>query len=172
MTPTLLTRTVEEATLNERETFTRLVQSREAVDGKFVQRGIERPGVKIVFATIGVEVGGVAALKVPTGSYRSRIGERAKAGFLLPEKLFPFELGYVAVAPNFEGKGLAKQLVEKVVSLSDGKGLFATSSNPVMVEHILPKYGFIRVGSPWTGTRSSESIGNYTLHLLVRKATE
>ena len=164
-------RTAENAGAKEKEAFIRLVQSGEAVDGTFVRSGIERRGAKMVFATNGGELAGVAALKVPASSYRNGLARTAKAGYELPEQLFPFELGYVAVAPKYEGKGLGTRLVQEVVSSSAGKGLFATTSSPAMLEHILPKFGFTSAGSPWMSTRRSEPTASYKLHLLIRNAT-
>ena len=162
--------TSEQASADEKESFIELVRSREAVQEEFVRAGIERRGALLIFGFVGESLAGVAALKVPSKSYRSGLSRPQKSGYPLPQQHFPFELGYVAVAQDHEGRGLGTDLVREVVEVSGGKGLFATTSNVGMLEHILPRFGFKRVGQSWAGQQSSEPQITYNLHLLVRHA--
>lgn len=153
-----------EATQNRQDEFLQFVTDGGAVEGYYVRQGIDRAGAKLVFAkSDGVTVG-VAALKVPSNEYRRGLEE--KSGYQLDQKLYPFELGYVAVPPEHSGRGIAKGLVEQVLALADGDGIFATTSNSAMKCTILPKFGFSQAGSPWKNNQQEE------LHLMTTSSTD
>ena len=129
--------------------FVRLVTHGGAVKERYVRQGIARDGAKLVFARIDNTVVGVAALKVPAENYRSGIELSAKSGHPLPADQYPFELGYVAVPEAYSGRGIAGALIEKVIELSAGHSLFATTSSPAMMNALLPRAGFKQVGTSW-----------------------
>ena len=136
-----------DATQGDKADFIRLVTEGGAVDEFYVRQGIERPGAKMVFAKCEDRVVGVAALKVPLRGYRNGIESETKSGHPIPEENYPFELGYVAVDSKSGTKGVGTSLVKEVVKLSDGLGLFATSSHFAMVKKILPRVGFRPMGN-------------------------
>ena len=109
----------------------------------------------MVMAITKHAVVGVAALKVPLKSYRDGIESEAKSGYLIPEDKYPFELGYVAVSADHGGKGIGKALVNNVLELADGHGLFATTSHPAMKKSILPTAGLKPVGTSWLNPQNS-----------------
>ncbi|WP_417247482.1 GNAT family N-acetyltransferase [Celeribacter sp.] len=150
------------ATQEEVDTFVELVASGGAVDEKYVRLGVVRPSAQIIFAEISGSTVGVAALKVPSVEYRYRLQSVAKAGYSLPEREYPYELGYVSVSPEHAGKGIAKALVKEVMSLTDGSGIFATTSNPAMKDGVLPPFKFVPAGQTWKNANGD------TLGLLVR----
>lgn len=150
-----------DATHGEVYNFVRLVQCGGAVDEHHVRQGVRRKGAKMVFAKIDGIVVGVAALKVPLKSYRDGIESEAKSGHPIPQRLYPFELGYVSVSQRYGGQGIGKALVEKVMEISNGHGLFATTSHPAMKEKILPSAGFSSVGTSWANDQ------NERLHLFT-----
>lgn len=152
------------ATKEEVDTFVELVGSGGAVSENYVRSGAVRPGAQIVFAEVEGQTVGVAALKVPLVRYRSGLQETAKAGYLLPESEFPYELGYVSVSPKHSGQGIAKALVAEVLRLATRNGVFATTSNPTMKKGVLPSFKFVPVGQTWRN-RSGD-----TLSLFVRKS--
>jgi len=141
--------------------FVRLVQEGAAVNEHYVRQGIQRKGTKMILARVEDVVVGVAALKVPLKSYRNGIGSDDKSGYAIPQDLYPFELGYVAVPEHHGGRGIGRTLVNKVLELSDGHGLFATTSHPAMKESLLPGAGFEPVGNSWANDR------NELLHLFI-----
>ena len=150
-----------EKSCSETETFVRLVIEGGAVkEEHYVREGLMREGAKIVFAKIGDSIVGVAARKVPSEGYRSGIEGQSKSGYSLPEDIYPFELGYVTVVREHRGLGIAKGLVEQVLVLAEGKGMFATTSNSAMQE-ILSRSGFFSVGNSWTNDWRQE------LHLMI-----
>lgn len=150
-----------DATEADLDQFVHLVQQGGAVEEEYVRQGIRREGAKIVMARSGGSIVGVAALKVPLKSYRQGIEGEAKSGHPIPEDLYPFELGYVAVSQSQSGQGIGGALVRKVLKLSSGHGLFATTSNPAMKGSILPASGFETVGTTWTNSK------NESLYLFV-----
>ena len=134
--------------------FVRLVQEGGAINEHYVRDGIRRKGTKMVLARIEEIIVGVAALKVPLKVYRNGIESEAKSGHEISQELYPFELGYVAVSEHHRGDGIGKALVNKVVELSDGHGLFATTSHPAMKESLLPGAGFKPVGTSWANDQN------------------
>jgi GNAT superfamily N-acetyltransferase len=66
------------------------------------------------------------------------------------------ELGYIAVDPEHQGKGLSGRLV--AVLMSDQPGfVFATTSNDLM-KKTLAKAGFVRKGKEWKGKTGALSL--------------
>ena len=153
-----------DATQYELNDFLGLVQQGGAVDEHHVRQGIRRKGAKMVLARIEESVVGVAALKVPLKSYRNGIASEAKSGHLIPEDLYPFELGYVAVSQQHEGQGIGRDLVDKILEVSSGMGLFATTSHLAMKDTLLPSAGFESVGTSWANDQ------NEILHLFIFSA--
>lgn len=139
-----------------------LVSSGGAVDEKYVRLGVVRLGAQIIFAEVAGRTVGVAALKVPSVEYRSGLQSATKADYSLPESEYPYELGYVSVSPEHAGKGIAKALVKEVMSLGEGSGIFATTSNPAMKDGVLPSFEFVPAGKTWKNANGD------TLALLVR----
>lgn len=58
------------------------------------------------------------------------------------------ELWYVVVKASHWGNGLSKTITDKLLSLFQGKQLFATTSNKRM-RATLEKRGFVRQGGSW-----------------------
>lgn len=155
---------IEDVTKHDEDIFVELVRSGGAVDEYFVRQGVNRPGAKIVFAESDGQAIGVAALKIPSDHYRSGLGSGDKAGHPLSHEVYPYELGYVSVSPDHGKRGIGKKLVDIVLELAEGKGIFATTSHPAMKDGILQKVEFFQVGNVW------KNDNNETLHLLVRSA--
>ncbi len=153
-----------DATKEEVDTFVELVRSGGAVDEEYVRIGVVRPGVQIIFAEVGAQAVGVAALKIPSVGYRSGLQRAVKADYLLPESEYPYELGYVSVSPKHSRQGIARALVAEVLRLADGNGIFSTTSNPAMKEGLLPSFKFVPVGKTWKNGSGD------ILSLLVRKS--
>lgn len=126
----------EDATKHDVDIFVELVLSGGAVDEHFVRMGAKRPGAKLVFAVFDGQVKGVAALKIPSAEYRSSLQSDVKAEHPLSNEDYPFELGYVSVSPDHGKRGVGRKLVDIVLELAEGKGVFATTSNPAMKDGI------------------------------------
>lgn len=127
---------------------------------ELVRRGLKRTGAMALLSRISGETVGVAARKVPKDSYRRGLEEKSGQG--LPKGEYPFELGYVSVHPDYEGRGIGRELSEKAVGLSEGQGIFATTADSGMIR-ILSGLGFSCVGRSWPNPDRRE------LHLYIRK---
>jgi GNAT superfamily N-acetyltransferase len=152
-----------EATQSEREAMIQLVVEGEAVSEANVRAGIERAEALIFCATEG-RVVGVAALKVPLASYRISLARKDRANVPVPEKDYPRELGYVAVDPLWQRRGIGPFLSSQVVWLARGRGLFATTGNDAMLKKVLPGLAFHCEGATWAGDKEK-------LVLMLRKAS-
>jgi predicted GNAT family N-acyltransferase len=105
---------------------------------------------------------GVAALKVPRPDYRQSI--RMKSGVAIPPEIFPYELGYVFVAPEVRGNGHCGRLVEAALGRAGARGLFATARLDNAAMHAtLERYGFARAGTPYPGRNEPETIQLFLL---------
>ena len=118
----------------------------------------------LVFHYDGNKLLGVAALKNPTAHHRSSVFLESKAKF--PADTFPFELGWVVVAPQYRGQGLSRCLVETALKAAEGQNVFATSPiDRTFMHRTLERYGFTREGEPYLSRRRAQS-----LQLFVRLA--
>jgi GNAT superfamily N-acetyltransferase len=113
----------------------------------------------LVYLERGGTIVGIAALKIPIESYRARIGK--SAGFPIPEKDYPYELGYVVVDPSMQGQNLSPRLVNAIVALAAGERLLATTSSAAM-HKVLPRAGFVKSGQGYKNDNGE------TLTLYVR----
>ncbi|MDH0647537.1 GNAT family N-acetyltransferase [Pseudomonas sp. GD03858] len=116
---------------------------------------------KLAFMHAGEKLISVAALKNPTKTYRSKISAASK--FLLPQPIYPYELGWVFVTPSSRGKGYAFSIAKAVISAANMSGVFATSrlENQPM-HHILKKLGFAPSGTIYQSDRGEHSIILFT----------
>lgn len=95
---------------------------------------------------------GVAALKVPDATYRSRCFR--KAGVDLEAQANPWELGWVFVSPEYEGKGVAKSLVAELTR-DLASPIYATSlTTKVAMHKAMMHAGFERAGKTYKSTQT------------------
>jgi predicted GNAT family N-acyltransferase len=107
---------------------------------------------------------GVAGLKRPEASYRTRIASSAK--FALSHEALPLELGWVFLMPSARGSKLSLPLCAPLVQAAGAAGIFATSrSSNAGMHATLRKLGFLRVGEEWLSKQVKEN-----LCLFVRAA--
>ena len=107
----------------------------------------------------------IAALKNPATEYREKVSKQA--GIELDASDFPYELGWIYVAPPARGLGYSGELVRAAVARANGQGIFATSREDNTPMHrALLKFGFGRVGNPYKSDR-----GDYNLVVFTRPGT-
>jgi len=107
---------------------------------------------------------GVAGLKKPSDSHRRDIEKGA--GAKLSANSLPLELGWVFILPSARRRKLSAALCRPLVSLAEGKGIFATSRTDNGPMHrTLERLGFKRVGKEWPSKEN-----NAKLALFVRDA--
>jgi len=107
---------------------------------------------------------GVGALKHPLLSYRSKVF--AKAGATTPPDEYRVELGWVAVAKSYQGRGLLRRIIGQSISLAENENLFATTRADARAMRFATDYGFKPAGKPYPSGRG------YDLVLYLRNAGE
>ena len=100
----------------------------------------------VVVQRDGDEIVGVGAIKGQRPDYAKGIASNRKSGYAFDHNMH--ELGYVVVKDSHQGKGLSKTITDKLLSLFQGKPLFATTSNERM-RTTLEKRGFVQRGRSW-----------------------
>ncbi len=142
---------LEPASISEqdRSRFHDLVVEAGEVVGAALAANIANARALVVVRDAGT-IRGVAALKRPQGSYRQKIAEQAQVD--LAQSAWPYELGYIYIEPEFQGRGLSHRLVAAALKHRDGAGVFATVrvSNRRM-RATLERAGFAPVGETYEG---------------------
>jgi len=104
------------------------------------------------FAWSGEKLAGVAALKNPRPTYRSKVFSAAKAAALAQR--FPLEFGWTVVVPECRGLGIAKTLLRELLAKNASSGTFATTSTDNQsMQKILRDSGFEVLGEPFPSPR-------------------
>lgn len=117
----------------------------------------------LVFARLGGELVGVAALKQPQASYRRRVS--SESAVPLPAAEFPYELGWLYVLPEARRKGLSLLLSQAALASSGGAGVFATSRTENLAMHrSLAKLGFVPAGKAFASGRGKHSVQVFVRH--------
>jgi len=117
---------------------------------------------QLAFLYAGPQLLGIAALKNPNPGYRAKISE--VSGVDLPLDSFPYELGWVFVAPEARRQGHSHSLSQAALSLASGRGVFATSrKDNVAMHNTLAKLGFVASGSAYASQQ-----GGYCLQVFAR----
>lgn len=98
------------------------------------------------------EIVGVGVIKERRPKYASKIAKAS--GFEFDENTL--ELGYVAVDPDHQNKGLSLCMAARLVAGYNGQ-LFATTSDSFM-KRTLGKVGLRKVGDEWPGTKEMLSL--------------
>jgi GNAT superfamily N-acetyltransferase len=145
---------------DERDLFGALVREAGEVGKNALATNI-RTANALVFGRLAGKVLGIAALKRPQASYRRRIG--GKAGVDLDPARYPYELGYVFLLPEAQGKKLSHGLVAAALAHAEGAAVFATAraDNAAMLA-ALAKAGFKQAGQDYRGR------GTRMIRLLVK----
>jgi len=137
--------------------------------GEVKPKGLEgriRSAVSLVFLTVGCCLCGVAALKRPEASYRKRVSSNSTIA--LPERQFPYELGWVFVMPSARGRRFSVDLTRIALASAGTDGVFSTSRTANAGMHAtLAKFQFVSVGKPWASDRC-----DHKLQLFLRHAAQ
>ena len=147
----------EEADALTKQAFIEFVLSAGEVNAHSLPDLVDRAYRLVILSANGQTVG-TGALKRPNDAYKRRSFE--KAGADLDPETFQAELGWVHVAENLRGKGLAKCIVARCVASAQGPNIFATTRKDSM-RHVLRLAGFVQCGRSY---RSQENDGDLTLH--------
>lgn len=100
---------------------------------------------------------GIGAIKIKT---ESNFNDE-KSGLTHLSSQFEWELGYVYILPEYQGKGVASLIVKKLIEEFGNEHLTATTEinkNPAMIK-ILEKNGFKQDGKHWKSSIHGENLG-------------
>ncbi|MBM4910120.1 N-acetyltransferase [Vibrio parahaemolyticus] len=148
----------QECSTSEIETFTRLTVEGGQVSPDGLERRI-RQAEKLVFVYQDDTCIAIAGLKNPLSQYKSKVFK--SAGVEDQVTNYKYEVGYIFS----KVAGVGNELMKAVVEAAGDAKVFATTrdSNSVM-QHLLPKYGFERLGdSYWNNSNE------YLLGLFAQK---
>lgn len=110
----------------------------------------------------GNEIIGVGALKNPDVVYSENVFKNTSENF----EEYPLELGWIYIKPEFREKGIATEIVSKLLEKRDGKGVFMTSrTDTLAMTKIAFDFGFQKIGTP----RKSSIDKSRFIQLYVRK---
>lgn len=135
----------EKLTDLNREMFTKMLKAQGKVRGDLSTKADRCK--TICFAYYNGELAAIGAIKQKTQSDFTI----HKADLSSLESQFDWELGYIYTDPNYESKGLARNVVATLIkSFGDGNLMASTeiSKNPRMV-HILESNSFKLYGKQW-----------------------
>ncbi len=140
-----------ECSAKDLQSFARLVRQGAQVMSKGLEARIAA-AAWLGFACLGRKLAGVAALKTPRPTYRSKIFSAAQAVALTHR--FPLEFGWAVVVPECRGLGIAKTLLRELLTKNTGGGIFATTSaDNQFMQRILRHSGFEVLGKPFPSPR-------------------
>ncbi len=115
----------------------------------------------IATAWVGGRIVGVAALKRPLDSYRSKVAERA--GVKLKPSEWPFELGYVFVLDDQRGRGLARSLTDALIREAGSANIFATvRANNEGMQTVLRRFEFAVAGRDYVSQDGERTLSLWT----------
>jgi len=141
----------EELTIKVVSECIAIIKKGEAVDWQSAKRELPL-AASVVTARKGSQIVGVGAIKRERRQYAADVSK--KSGFKFPPET-P-ELGYVAVEPEHQGRGLSLRITKLVLAGQKGS-LFATTYNEWMMK-TLEKAGFVRKGKEWKGRKHMLSL--------------
>jgi len=109
---------------------------------------------------------GSAAVKIPSAAYRRRVFQKAEAQ--LDDRRYNQELGWIAIHSEYRGQKLSRTVVDSALESIAPAPVFATSrASNLPMHRTLERFGFARVGRPYSSERSDEQ-----LVLFVRDARD
>lgn len=147
----IVARVPAECSAADQACFRQLVIEGGEVGGAALTTNIANAKVLVILMQAGA-MRGVAALKCPQDSYRTKIIKRT--GVELSQPDYPFELGYVFVQPALQGRGLSHLLVASCLQHADARGVFATVRTDNAPMHAtFKKAGFVAAGADYPGSK-------------------
>lgn len=150
---------------SELEQFVKLV-----MDGGEVIDGLNdriRKAASLAMMYSSDEMIGTAAVKRPYANYRNKVFGGARTDKVPGD--YPFELGWIYIAPKHRGKGKTEPLIKAAMDSLDRAPVFATTrENNQRMHHVLKKTGFVRSGVPYV----SQQDVRQNIVLFLRNAAE
>lgn len=145
--PTKIAKPPLQFTAAEREAFAAMVRSAGEV-GAGLPELIE-DAVALVMMYAGDELIGTAGIKRPRQNYRGRVFRNSETDRQATD--YPVELGWIAVAETYQGRGLSSGLVDSALAwVPAGQKVYATArTDNTRIHGTLERRGFVRSGTPY-----------------------
>ncbi|MEZ9259858.1 GNAT family N-acetyltransferase [Vibrio splendidus] len=140
---------------SHRELFAEMLKLQGKVGGTLIEKADRCKSICI--ASIDGKAVAIGAIKAKTNSDFTE----AKAGLPELSKEFNWELGYLFTDPKFQGRKLARSIVQVLIHHFGDENLMASteiSANPGMVK-ILESNGFRLFGRPWKSSIHENFLG-------------
>ncbi len=131
---------------SELSTCAAIIKSGGAVDPHTARTELPR-AARLAGARSGGTIVGIGAIKRDRPRYAAGVGKHS--GHVFPEN--SSELGYVAVDPRHQNKGLSKRLAAAL--LEDRQGLVFATTFDAHMKKTLTRAGFAQKGREWKGNR-------------------
>ncbi|OBU17602.1 hypothetical protein AYY19_13180 [Photobacterium aquimaris] len=148
-----------ECTDSEIDVFVRLTIEGGQVSPNNLTTKVKR-AEKLVFIWEGGVCVAIAGLKNPADTYRNRVFAKAKVEDQKND--YKYEIGYI----YSKIKGVGNELMEAVLKASNSASLFATTKNTNNVmQYLLPKYGFERLGQSYLNDTEEYHLGLFGLKI-------
>jgi GNAT superfamily N-acetyltransferase len=144
--------------------FEKLVIGAGTVDPQGLTQRIRNASRLLFLRESNGQLVGVGALKRPRLGYRRKVF--AKAGTSTRPDEYRVELGWVAVAKSYQGRGLLRRIIGQLISSAENENLFATTRADARAMRRAADYGFKPAGKPYP------SGCGYDLVLYLRNAEE
>ena len=151
-----------ECTAQELTAFEAMVRKGNEVNPAGLSKRIQNAAFLMFIFEDDSSLIGVSALKHPNPGYREDAFTRARSE-LHPDD-YGLELGWIFVAESHRGRGLSRELVERLVTCAETDRIYATTrEDNLPMQRTNKRCGFHLEGSPYPSKQ-----GNYTLVLYVR----
>ena len=144
--------------------FEKLVIEAGTVDPQGLAQRIRNASRLLFLRESNEQLVGVGALKRPQLGYRSKVFAKARA--TTPPDEYRVELGWVAVAKSYPGRGLSLRIIDQLISLAENENVFATTRADARAMRFVVDHGFKPAGKPYPSGRG------YDLVLYLRNAKE
>ncbi|WP_067739229.1 GNAT family N-acetyltransferase [Novosphingobium naphthalenivorans] len=109
-----------------------------------------KQAVTLVMLYDGHKLIGTAAIKHPYDEHRC--GDFAKAKVATRADMYPLELGWIVVHPDYRRQGHASTLISEALGHAGAmQGIYATTKTDRM-RALLPEFGFEKQGEPYPST--------------------
>lgn len=140
-----------------RKIFAELLEKQNKVQGNLLEKVDRCKEICIAFLKeVPIGIGGIKKKTVSAFSIE-------KANLMELEKDFDWELGYIFIEKDYEGKGISSNIVKRLLERNENNNLMASTEitkNPAMVA-ILNKNNFYQKGQSWKSAIHENELGLY-----------
>lgn len=148
-------------TKNELELFRQLIEEGGEVSTKGLEKRIAN-AEKLATAWSENDLIAIGAVKKPLLSYQQKVFEAAESHHQASEDIR--EIGWLFTSPAHRGKGIGNKIMTVLIDdLPNLRCIATTRTNNHSMNHVLPKFGFIKIGTDYQSKN-----GQYRLSLFLK----